>query len=798
MKRYARTLPFTELVISLSIIITWAWGGGQVICLYAAEPGLPTQFKGFAGSYSCRECHQKFYELWSTSFHGLAMQPYTVDLAKAKLRPQTKDIMIGKSLYRADVSGKTGWVYENGPKEMKKYKIEHVLGGKNVFYFLTPLDKGRLQTLPVAYDVNRKEWFDMAGSGVRHFPERRPDEPLHWKDWQFTFNTMCYSCHVSQLSTNYDLKTDTYRTVWNEPGINCETCHGPAEEHNRVLREAPGGTFPKDLKIIRTKPFTPEQHNSTCGPCHAKMVPLTATFRPGNRFFDHYDLITLEDPDFYPDGRDLGENYTFTLWLMSPCVKSGKLSCLHCHTSSGRYRHKDRPNLSCMPCHDRQVKNPADHTRHQPDSQGSKCISCHMPMTEFARMRRSDHSMLPPAPAATMAFKSPNACNLCHQEKETAWADQWVRQWAKRDYQAPLLQRAGILDAARNRDWSRLPEVLAYLTSRERDEVYAASLIRLLRASRDEVKWPSILAAMNDPSPLVRGAAAEALGGLPSREAGEALLKALSDDYRLVRIRAAASLAGFPKAALDERNQKKLEETSQEYVNSLMIRPDHWSSHYNMGNYHLSGGFPGRAVDAFEKAISLDPRSPYPLVNVAIAYARVADMKKAEESLNKALKIDPRNAQANFNMGLLKAEQKDTRQAERYLRAALKSDPQMAEAAYNLSVLLSKDRPDESIQMCLKAYELAPNVKYGHTLAYFFRNTGNESRAADILQRMIRLWPWYGESYVMLGDIYERQGSIEAAKATYREALAQGGISRRERVYFEEKVKALEPPRPEK
>ena len=64
-------------------------------------------------------------------------------------------------------------------------------------------------------------------------------------------------------------------------------------------------------------------------------------------------------------------------------------------------------------------------------------------MTSFAQMRRSDHSMRPPTPAATIAFKSPNACNLCHPDQDAAWADQLVRQWHTEDYQAPVLQRAG-------------------------------------------------------------------------------------------------------------------------------------------------------------------------------------------------------------------------------------------------------------------------------------------------------------------------------------------------------------------
>jgi hypothetical protein len=170
---------------------------------------------------------------------------------------------------------------------------------------------------------------------------------------------MCHNCHVSQLSTNYDLKSDTYNTVWAEPGINCETCHGPAAEHIKVFEEAPKGMLPEDMKIIRWKTFTGEQKNDACSPCHAKTRPITASFVPGERYFDHFDLVTLEDLDFYPDGRDLGENFTLTLWRMSPCVKSGKLDCIHCHTSSGRYRFKqeETANNACLPCHAERVRN---------------------------------------------------------------------------------------------------------------------------------------------------------------------------------------------------------------------------------------------------------------------------------------------------------------------------------------------------------------------------------------------------------------------------------------------------------
>jgi hypothetical protein len=189
----------------------------------------------YIGTSSCRECHEKFYQLWAPSHHGLAMQPFSAELVRTQLSAQESDIVIGDNLYRADFETDQGVVRERGSEGKKEYRIDHVLGGKNIFYFLTPLERGRLQVLPVAYDINEKNWYDTTASMVRHAVSRE-DEVLSWKDPLLTFNTSCYSCHVSQLSTNYDPETDSYQTTWAEPGINCETCHGGSREHVRVFR----------------------------------------------------------------------------------------------------------------------------------------------------------------------------------------------------------------------------------------------------------------------------------------------------------------------------------------------------------------------------------------------------------------------------------------------------------------------------------------------------------------------------------------------------------------------------------
>ncbi len=749
-----------------------------------------------AGSSSCRACHERFYKLWAPSHHGLAMQPYSAEFATQHLKPQIEEIKIGEHRYRADVRPDQGCVIESGPKGKRELSIVHVLGGKNVYYFLTPGERGRLQTLPVAYDVRRQEWFDTAGSGMRHVPSGGDEEPLHWTDREYTFNASCYSCHVSQLSTNYDLKTDTYATVWAEPGINCETCHGPAAEHARVCSEAANGKPPADLKlttVTQSRGFTGHQVDATCVPCHAQMIPLTTSFKPGEHFFDHYDFVTLEDPDFYPDGRDLGENYTYTLWRMSPCVKSGKLDCLHCHTSSGRFRFAEDPNRSCLPCHDERVKNVVAHSHHPAESTETSCIACHMPMTEFARMKRSDHSMLPPTPATTIAFKSPNACNLCHNDKDAVWADQEVRKWHARDYQRPVLQRAGLIAAARKADWSQLPDMLAYIADPKRDEVYTTSLLRLLRRCEIDTKWPAIIRALDDPSPLVRGAAAETLDGYITPDSLHPLLKATRDEFRLVRVRAAATLAGVPRDWLKDDQQKSLADATAEFVMAMRARPDDHASHYNLGNFYGERREYERAIACYQTATKLQPNDIAPRVNASLVYNALGRNDQAEKSLREALRIAPASVPANLNLGLLLAEMGRLGEAESALRKAFAADPENAVAAYNIAMLRVQDDLAQAISWLRKASELRPGEpKYAYTLAFYLHENADDDGAIRVLRQMLDGRPANGDAYALLGQIYEERGERDDAIVVYLQAAENEKLPAQERRRFAQRAQRLE------
>ncbi len=741
----------------------------------------------YTGSRSCKECHENFYQLWESSYHGSAMQNFTVDFAKNHLTACDTSITVNKEIFRYQLKKRRGIIIEE--ISGKRYRISHVLGGKYVYYFLTPLDKGKLQTLPLGYDVEKKEWFDITSSAIRSH-QSVSDAALPWTDRRYTFNTSCYSCHVSQLSSEYDIQNDSYHTTWLEAGINCETCHGPAEEHKRQFTQAKiRDEIPEKMHlktITQSRGYSADQVNAMCSYCHAKMISLTPVFVPGKDFYQHFDLITYENPDFYPDGRDLGENYTYTGWLMSPCVENSDMDCLHCHTSSGRYRQKDDPNASCLPCHADRVQTATDHTHHPEGSAGNECIACHMPKTEFARMTRSDHSMRPPMPAATRAYGSPNACNACHTDKTPAWADSVITQRYTGRFQAETLQWAKYLNALRKGDKNQLNATLTFLASPQ-NEIIKSAMIRSLDNIRDERVISILLTSLHDPSALVRSSAATALLPYLNPLVIEQLSMATRDSVRLVRIRAAASLASLSSFQLPELYREDIASAMGEYHQSLLLFPDSEISHYNLGHFHEQRNQHSAAITSYRRSLSLRPEQTESAVNLAMLYYQNGNIDSSLFYLLHAAAENPTHPLPHLNLGLLYAELGYADQAIESFETSFQLENN-AVAAYNLAVLYSATEPDHSINRAKQAYELQPeNSKYLYTYAFYLLQNG-ESKAAEILlESAIQGNIVSFDIYYLLGSIYKNSSETTKFQSLYKNASGDMDLSENEREFFRNK-----------
>ncbi len=749
----------------------------------------------YAGSESCRECHEKFYQLWSPSFHGQAMMPINADFMVKHQIPDSPPVKVEDRMFNVEFKDSTMVMHEkDGDKLIKTYDVIWAMGGHNVYTFLTPFEKGKLQNIPLAYDVNDKSWFNYPEAGMRHFEGEYPDdEALPWKDPLFTFNTGCYSCHISQLNTNYDLSTDSYQTTWREPGINCETCHGPAGDHIQIFSNLKEGEEPERLGLISTHTFTQEQNNDACAPCHAKMSPITPSYMPGDKYFDNYNLTTLEDIDFYPDGRSLGENYTFTEWKLNPCVEGSEMHCVTCHTSSGRDRNKDNPNNSCLQCHTDKAANIAMHTGHKPED-GLTCLSCHMPKRQFVgRFFRSDHSFRPPMPEATIKFGSPNACNQCHTDKSPEWANKVVKARANGNYQEETLKWAQLIKEAHDNDWSNVDGIFTCIKDPKTNEVVANSLIRLLGNCALESKTDVLIEALNNKSELVRSSAAYGLAGISGEKVKNALLKACEDEIRLVRIQAVNAILTFPENSFTPVQLAVVKKAEEEYLTSMTSRLDNWSNHYNLGLYYQNKGNVDEALNSYETAARLYPDALLPLINSSVIYSYVGNTQKAEENLKKVIAIDAENEAANLNLGLLLAEQGRMEEAEQALKVALESNPEQAVAAYNLSVISARYDIQQAVNYAEIAAKVNPNdPKYAYTLGYFQLQNNQKENAIITLKKLVAEQPQFLNAVSLLADIYVRDGKIQEAILVYQKALRTEGISEQDKMAIQQSIETLQ------
>jgi tetratricopeptide (TPR) repeat protein len=99
-------------------------------------------------------------------------------------------------------------------------------------------------------------------------------------------------------------------------------------------------------------------------------------------------------------------------------------------------------------------------------------------------------------------------------------------------------------------------------------------------------------------------------------------------------------------------------------------------------------GAPGEEViDAYQKAIELDPKSAGALVNLGTIYFNARKFVDAEKYYRQALEVDPEYALAHFDLANLYDERGDRIRALTHYEAALKIAPNYADAHYNVALL---------------------------------------------------------------------------------------------------------------
>ncbi len=140
---------------------------------------------------------------------------------------------------------------------------------------------------------------------------------------------------------------------------------------------------------------------------------------------------------------------------------------------------------------------------------------------------------------------------------------------------------------------------------------------------------------------------------------------------------------------------------------------EHW---FQRGLDLEATGAPAQEIiDAYEKAIELDPGSAGALVNLGTIYFNARNFTLAERYYIQATETDPEYALAHFDLGNLYDERGDRAQAlEQYL-AALRISPNYADAHYNVALLYQgAHQPMKAVQPLDGVLEAGPLQRMGH------------------------------------------------------------------------------------
>jgi tetratricopeptide (TPR) repeat protein len=106
--------------------------------------------------------------------------------------------------------------------------------------------------------------------------------------------------------------------------------------------------------------------------------------------------------------------------------------------------------------------------------------------------------------------------------------------------------------------------------------------------------------------------------------------------------------------------------------------------------YEAGGNQKAEAVEAYERALCVDPRRVDALINCGTLLYESGNLGKASEYFRRALAADEENPQAHFNLGSVLEEGGELEESRQHLRQAVRLDPDYSDAHYNLAFVCEK------------------------------------------------------------------------------------------------------------
>jgi Flp pilus assembly protein TadD len=555
----------------------------------------------------------------------------------------------------------------------------------------------------------------------------------------------CQQCHGSQIGLEFSADLHRYDTHYTTLAINCESCHGPGKRHVELARS---GKIREnaDIGMTALEPLSRDQSLQVCFQCHAVKSQLQAGYLPGKSFEKHYalKLPLVLDTIYYADGR----TRTFAYQeghLSSDCYLSGSMTCVDCHDPhTQHYRDIKGTALpgrfsdgQCLDCHPSKAEPVERHTHHPAASDGSRCVSCHMPYLQQPevgkqiRYARSDHTIPIPRPAFDSRLGVDNACAQCHRDRPVAQLQADVEKWygqikPLRSTIQALVSGDSVTDAATFADRVLLPDhpdavgvfhglsdVLARETTpgtpelgsraahktedigRREDLELQALALATLHLTRTDDRRAGRFITQRMTELQSRGVPVRGRWVWILKSRGDIALR--SGDYQ-------GAVAAYQRAGQLQPDDPmiplnlgsalgrlgRVEEAYAQFQRSLELNPALLQAMLNLGTTQLQRGDLAGALAMFRSAVAMHPADPLGYANLGLALARADSATAAIPALERAVTLDPSLADAHFVLGSAYASLGRLPEAETEVRTGLEFDPKNAGAAQLLDEIQSR------------------------------------------------------------------------------------------------------------
>ena len=648
----------------------------------------------------CVSCHTEAVSKWQKSDHAKAMS-----LAdKKNVLGDFKNIKVEHYSQKARFfETDDGFFIEmNEAGKVNEYKVDFTFGHYPLQQYLVETEPGTYQVFPFVWDSRDKKEGGQRWYPIYENEDIKKNDRLHWKQPLQNWNGMCADCHSSNLKRNYSTKQNRFKTTYDEINVGCKSCHMISSNHDEVktnkkrqvisegtLKDIGMWLREKDQKTASWQgPARNNDFMGSCFACHSLRSPVTDGFRTDVAFLDQFNPTLLSQPLYYADGQIKEEVYVYGSFLQSKMYAAG-VNCLDCHDAHSA-QVKTQTNSLCLQCHSPQEYQTSSHTGHELTSVGSKCINCHMPETTYMGVdNRRDHSFKVPRPHLSIQFKTPHACQQCHEDKSDKWAIKSIENIHGKAQKLPKGEQLFMRLMAQS--YLPLSEHIKVINDKSLNEIKRASAIMLLPNSTKELPLQFAQTLANSAESLIRLAFAQIAYILPPSQLSFILSPLLKDEYRAIRVAAANQLVGYNidtssfREAFEElltvneinswrgegnlnqslvhARMQKWEDAENALLTGIKIDPYFAPNYINLSNYYKNTGETQKESNILQVGIEANPKAS--LLRYSFAMFQVRNQKKEEalKSIRSAVNLELYNPQYAYIFILLIDDVQNTQKA---------------------------------------------------------------------------------------------------------------------------------------